>query len=76
MRHPSTFSSYTQPSWWKGSRTCVGAIGVYEANTGALIVPCPTWDHRGVRVQASIVAQLTAMVEHALLDDLARPPQY
>jgi hypothetical protein len=29
MRHPSTFSSNTQPSRWKGSRTSVGAIGTY-----------------------------------------------
>jgi MerR family transcriptional regulator, copper efflux regulator len=29
MRQPSTFSSNTQPSRWKGSRTSVGAIGVY-----------------------------------------------
>ena len=33
--HPSTFSSNTQPSRWNGSRTSVGAIGVYEGSTSS-----------------------------------------
>src|SRR5262249_36165866 len=33
IRQPSTFSSYTQPSRWKGSRTSVGAMGVYWDST-------------------------------------------
>ena len=34
MRHPSTFPSKTQPSRRNGSRTSVGAIGVYSERTG------------------------------------------
>jgi hypothetical protein len=59
MRQPSTFSSYTHPSRWKGSGTCAGIIGAYCGIVTLARAPEPL---------RSKVPQVAGLVDHQFME--------
>src|SRR5712691_3696627 len=47
MRHPSTFSSQTQPSRWNGCGTRVASMGTTDGNVYDRVTSCPRGQNPG-----------------------------